>query len=827
MVLTQILINNAKKFPKALAMTMKMGFRTVCMTYKDVYDVSRKIALLLEQEGVGKGDKVLLLAPNSPYWICCFWACLLREAIIVPLNIQSTPELVEKISRQVEAKLFFAHRFYRHESPNGIKRYDIDVIKEKLGEFDPDQCKMPNATEDDLVEILYTSGTTGDPKGVMLTHKNLYTNIHAVAQLAKLKFAKERLLSILPLSHIFEQAIGFLLVQNYCAHVIYAHSPSAIGDLMKQYRVTKLLGVPEFLKILMGKIESAAQEKGKKKTFDKLINFSSSISNNFVARLLFRSVHKKLGGKLDTVVSGGAPLDPDLERKWNALGVTVMQGYGLTETSPLATSNTYEAQRVGSVGKVVPGVQVRISPEGEIQIKGDNVFQGYFKDEQKTRDAFTPDGWFKTEDMGEFDKDGFLFLKGRKKYMILGPGGQNVFPEDVEEVLNAIPGVQDSCVVGLEQASGMVQIHAVLLPDEEIDPKNFDPSAIVDKANQKLASYQQIAGFSVWPEGDFPRSATKKVKKEEVLKFLREREQEDVVVPDGKGPLIRLLASVSGVESSSIHDDTKLVAQLHIDSLMRIELITRIEEKFGVLIDEPDITMQTTVSDLETLIKEKKPVKGLPPLRKWPRSWLARGVRFVFQKFIFLVMRIFVKVRIEGLENLQDLEMPIVLMPNHISYLDSFVLIRALPARIRRKLAFAAANDVLYDYFWYLAALGELFFNAFPFPRKENENIKMGLDYMGHLLDKGWSIAVYPEGRISEDAKLQPLKQGAGLIAVEMGVAVIPIIVEGSEKILPYNKVMPRRRGTVRIIFGKPMRFSGVDSYTSATESIEKSMRDL
>jgi len=826
MILTQILIDNAKKFPNAPALTMKMGFRTVSLTYGEVYDVSRQIALLLKKEGVGPQDKVLFLAPNSPYWICCFWACLLRGAIAVPLNVQSTPEMVEKIANQVEAKLFFAHRFYRHEPPRGVKKYEMDLIKSELDPYDPAQFTSEDifkATEDDLAEILYNSGTTGDPKGVMLTHKNLCANIKSVSQMTLLKMAQERMLSILPLSHIFEQAGGFFLAQYYAVHVIYAHSPSVIGDLLKEYRITKMLAVPEFLKILMSRIESAAEERGKKSLFDKLINFSLKMSNKFLSRLLFRSVHKKIGGKLDIIVSGGAPLDQKLERKWNALGIYLLQGYGLTETSPVVTSNTEKEHRFASVGKVAPGVQVRISDEGEIQVKGPNVFQGYFNDAEKTKAVFTPDGFFKTGDMGEFDEDGFLFLKGRKKYMIVGPGGQNVFPEDIEKELNLLPGVVDSCVVGLETESGMVQIHAVFLFDEV----KVDPNALIEKANEKLASYQQVTAYSVWPEDDFPRSATKKVKKELVITFLKEQEGGNAVVPDGKGPLIHLLASVSGVTSDKITDQTKLVAQLAIDSLMRIELVARLEDKFGLLIDETEITMETTVADLEKMIKEKKPVKGLPPLSRWPRSWWASGLRIVFQNFLFLIMRTFVKIRIEGLENLQGLELPVVLMPNHTSYLDAFVLVKSLPAAVKKRLAFAAANDVLYDYYRHLAVLGELIFNAFPFPRKEHENIKLGLDYMGRLLDKNYSIIVYPEGKISLDGKLQPLKRGSGLIAVEMDVYVVPVIIEGSHKIIPYAKMFPRMRGTVHVRFGKPIKFKPTDSYITATEEIEKVMQDL
>jgi long-chain acyl-CoA synthetase len=804
MVLTEVLEENAKKFKNVPALTMKMGFRIVTLTYGEIYDLSRCVAVLLEKNGVGKGDSVILLAPNSPYWIVAFWGCLLRGAVAVPLGVQSRPEFVEKVARQTNAKLFFAHRFYKDEILQNLKRYDVDLLKDELKGCDPNEFKKVDLDENDLVEILYTSGTTGDPKGVMLSHKNLHSNIVAVRKIVSLEPCKERLLSILPLSHIFEQAGGFLLPYYYSAHVIYAHSHSAIGDLLKKYKITKMMAVPEFLKILMSKIEAKIGDRPK-----------SWITSYFVRR--------RLGGKLDTVVCGGAPLDSELEKKWNDLKILILQGYGLTETSPLVSSNTYESHRPGSVGKVVPGVEVRVTDDGEILVKGDNVFRGYFKDEEKTKESFTKDGFFKTGDIGEFDKDGFLFLKGRKKYVILGPGGQNVFPEDIEEILNSFSGVRDSAVLGVEKKSGMVEIHAVLLLDENFS----DAQNAVDYANEKLASYQQITDWSVWPEDDFPRSATKKVKKENVLKFLLEQQTQKIPVVSTKTtPLISLLSRITDVNKEKIGEKTTL-GSMHVDSLMRVEIIAQIEDSFGVLLDETKITAKLSVKELEEMIEKNEPVKTLPPLRKWPRSLVAKILRFVGQRFVFLIMKLFSKVEVHGFENVKNLKTPIIFMPNHISYCDSAFLVACLPRKIAEKTSFAAANDVLYkDYKWFVP-FAELLFNAFPFPRKEGENIRLGLDYMGQMLDAGYSVTVFPEGKVSEDASLLPLKRGAGLVAVEMGVPVVPVLIEESHKIFPYDTIFPRSRGVVKVTFGKPLRFKCTDSYIDATESIEAALKGL
>jgi long-chain acyl-CoA synthetase len=236
------------------------------------------------------------------------------------------------------------------------------------------------------------------------------------------------------------------------------------------------------------------------------------------------------------------------------------------------TFNTYEQHRFASVGKVMRDIQAMITPDGEIVVKGPNVFKGYYKNEEKTRETFTSDGWFKTGDMGEFDRDGFLFLRGRRKYMILSAGGQNVFPEDIEDALNACAGVKDSAVLGIEHVHGAVAIHAVLL----LEPGASAPEILVQQANSKLASYQQITDWTVWPEVDFPRSATRKVRKELVRAYLQSRVAQTGPIAT-TSPLIRLLSSVSGVALHAIGPTSTLVRNLHLDSLKRIELLARIE----------------------------------------------------------------------------------------------------------------------------------------------------------------------------------------------------------------------------------------------------------
>jgi len=819
MVLTEILEKNAQKFKNKTALTMLIGYRTVSLSYEDVYKISSKVAVFLTHEGLKKGDKVLILAPNSPYWICVWWGALLGGYVPVPLNVQSTSELVEKIAQQTESKIIFKTLYYKVPLPKNLSVFNIEFLNELINEVQISDFKKPVIREEDIAELMYTSGTTGDPKGVILTHKNLSSNLASLSRIISIS-PKDRILSILPLSHIYEQMVGFLLPFSSGAQIVYAHSLVAMTDLLKEYKITKMAAVPEFLKVVIDKIEAKAKEEGKKKLFDLMMKVSSQIKNRTIKRLLFSSIHKRFGGKLETIASGGAPLDPILEKKWNALGITILQGYGLTETSPIVSCNTSKDHRLGSVGKILPEVEVKIASDGEILVKGPNVFQGYYKNEEKTKEAFTEDGWFKTGDIGELDKDGFLYIKGRKKYMIKGPSAKNVYPEDIEREINKMPGIKDSCVVGLKKPNGQVEIHAVLLGDIK------DPEKLIEDVNKKLLPYQYIGGWSIWPGDDFPRSATRKVKKEEVLKWLQNKKTETQEKLLNITPLFRLLAEITGNDISKIKPNTKIVPELNLDSLLRVELVTRIEEKFGVRIDESQITPDTTVAKLEELIKKGDTILPRPQLSKWPRSFFVKIIREIIQQFIiFPLARIFIKLRVENKENLKGLNLPCLFMPNHRSYLDALVVLMALPSKIRKNIALAAARDVLFDKYKYLSVWVELFFNAFPFPRKENENIKVGLEHVGKLLDKGWSVVVFPEGKVSIDGRLQPFKRGAGLMAVEMQVPVVPVCIEGTEKIVPYGKVFPRKRGEVTITFGKPLTFKRLDSYIAATQKLESEMK--
>lgn len=835
--LVDLLETSKRKFAKFCVFSMKPRYRTMSWTYEELYNFACGMAKLLEEQGLKKEDRAILWSPNSPYWQGAFWGCLLKGIIVVPLMVQSKPEFIQKVARKTGARILLKPSFFKKPHTISCKTIDIDL----RDEF----CRTPflfqrsYIGEDDVAEILYTSGTTGDPKGVILTHKNIVSNLKSVFPLISAK-SLDVSLSVLPLSHIFEQILELRALASGMK-IVYIPSPasSIIFRALVENKVTKLAVVPEFLRLSLQRIEQEIRERGIEGVFNALCRISSFLPFS-LRRILFWNIHKKFGGKLQMIFYGGASLDIVIAKKWQAMGFRLLQGYGLTETSPVVTITPLNSLNLKSVGKVVPGVQVKIAEDGEILVKGPNVMVGYWKDARKTRSAFE-DGWFKTGDMGYFDEKGFLYLKGRKKFMILTESGQNVYPEDIEAELNKEEGVQDSCVIPLEKG-GRTEIHAVLLaPYLSALQKGAglgqiaSPELLINRVNKRLASFQQIQSWSIWPFPDFPRTLTRKAKRYEVLKYIQEHIPPEEFRLNKKivSPLVSILAEISGKPGSLIGPKTNLLRDLKFDSLMRIELVARIEEKFGIEVDEAAIGAKITVQDLEELLKEKPRKKIRHRLLAWPRFPIVKTTRaFLQYVFLFPLLSILTKIEVEGIENLRalkDIRGPIIFMANHQSGLDGLVVLKALPAFWRKSLAVATATEIIFERFPFLQFLLIPLIYLYPFQRVGQ--IKSSLEYTGFLIDRGYSILIFPEGRISATGKLLPLKLGAGVLAVEMGVPIVPVRISGTGRILPVHwqtRFYPRGiRGRVQVKFGKPLYFDKKTSYGEARRIIEKELHRL
>ncbi|MDD2770248.1 MAG: AMP-binding protein [Methylococcus sp.] len=800
MLLNKFLNEKIDRYGDRLAVQYRPRYRTVRWTYRELGARVEKLAGALTAAGAGPGDRVILFAENSPHWVAAFFAVAARGATAIPLNPKSPPEQLERLAALAEPKAVLTSPRCLWEA-HPLSGLDI----ERPAPVQPSPLALP-ADASHLAEIIYTSGTTGDPKGVMLTHANLLSDLDAVARAVPLEL-DDHVLSLVPLFHVYGQMTSLFCPLSAGCSVSYLAAPTtrSVLEALAHTPATHLVAVPEVLKTMMDRLEARIGR-----------------IPGFLRPLLRGKIRARISKSLRTIVCGGAPLDPIVEEKWWALGFEVLQGYGLTETSPVIAANTSQSHRIGSVGKPLQTAELRIAPNGEILVKGPMVMAGYFRDPTRTEAAFA-DGWLKTDDAGRFDADGFLYVSGRKRYMILGPGGENVFPEDIEAVLNRIAGVTESAVVGLESA-GRTLIHAVLLCDEA------RTAAIVAEANLHLAPHQHIVSWSVWPEADFPRSVTRKVKKDEVLRRLHREPAAQAASSGRTTPLRLLLAQVAGAEAGALNSDTRLVPDLGLDSLLRIETVARIEEDLGVCLDETDIGPQTTVAGLETLLERRR--GRMPKLAAYPRWSLspwASKLRPLAQK-IFLQWWIapFCRLQVHGREHLAKLEGPVIFMANHRSYLDSAIASFALPDRFRYRLAIAAATGVLYTRYRWAVPVGELALNAFPLPSGPDENIRPGLELIGRLLDDGWNVLIFPEGQMNRSGLgIQPLRRGAGTIAVDMGVPVVPLVIEGTEKILPPDRLMPRRMAPVSVRIGKPLRVDETEAYGQILARIETALQIL
>jgi long-chain acyl-CoA synthetase len=451
----------------------------------------QKTATFLGHLGVGHGDSVVLWASNSPQWAMLFMACLYRGAVPVPADVGASLEFVSAITRQTEAKVVFRSPLREDpsvESPVLLMEDLLDDIRSLPPQEAPNQVRG-----EDIAQILFTSGTTGTPKGVVLTHNNIVANLKGIDETIVID-SDHLLISILPLSHIFEQSIGFWTPLIHGATVVHlqALKPSELFRALQRYPVTALVLVPQFLDLFRGRIQGQMGDGIREKAFQRMLAAADSLPWR-VRQLLFFPVHRQIGSSFRFFVVGGAPLDPELERFWDRMEFLILQGYGLTEASPVVTLNSPDARKLGSVGHSLPGTEVAISDDGEVLVRGENVTTGYFKDPERTEETIT-NGRLHTEDLGYMDEEGFLFLKGRKKDLIVTPAGLNVYPEDVKAVFHRLPGVRDVAVLEFED-----QVHAVLLQEHGANAGN-----LVEQANVDLAEHQRVESTRFGRRRTFP-----------------------------------------------------------------------------------------------------------------------------------------------------------------------------------------------------------------------------------------------------------------------------------------------------------------------------------
>src|SRR5262245_29023036 len=818
------------------------GYRTWSLTYRDTTDRARAFAARLHAHGIVQGQHVVIWCVNRPEWIVALWGCLLRGVVLVPIDYRASVDFLQRVARIVDARAVLVG----DAVPDPI---DVEVPIWKLSALTSDTAALPapppvSHAPDTIAEVIFTSGATSEPKGVVLTHRNILANVIPIErEIGKYKkyarpFLPIRFLNLLPLSHMFGQAMATFVPPLLSGVVVFnrTFAPEEIIAQIRTRRISVLVSVPKILEVLRDYVTQAMPES----------RVPPRDSSHWMARWWrYRRAHRAFGFKFWAMVVGAAPLDPDVEAFWGRLGFLVVQGYGLTETAPIVTLNhPFHASR-GAVGKPIGGVEVRIADDGEILVRGENVTTGYFNAPEETRSAFR-DGWFHTGDIGGFDDQGRLYIRGRKKEMIVTPEGLNVFPEDVERALNDEPGVRESAVVGAPvPGSSAERVQAIVVLAE-----GADLDAIVRAANARLQDHQKIRLAIPWLSGELPRTeGTRKLKRRELRDWLLRSASgsSPIAAPSHAADARTALAVVAKFAPGRTVTSATTIDELGVSSLDPVELMMALEEALQITVDESRFAAAATVGDFEAMARPLEGTSGAASsatvpepidFPTWNRSAPARALRRVsLPTWILPVARVFATIKVEGLEHLEKLEGPAIFAANHQSHLDTPAILIALPAHWRYRLAPAMAKEFFRAHFYpeqfsrkayftnslnyYLASL---FFNAFPLPQRE-AGTRQTLRYIGDLLSSGFSILIFPEGKRTDDGSIGRFLPGVAMAGARLQVPVVPVRLEGLDRILHHKWKFPQR-GTARVIFGRPIRLEGSD-YADLARTVEEAVRQL
>lgn len=726
-----------------IAVVATRGLRRQVTTYAGLAKLSRRFAAELVSRGIAKGDRVLICGENSAEWIAAFFGCILRGVLPVPLDVASSPAFFQRVIQDVSPKLV-------------LRDSDLAALSGSI--TTNEEGVVDGLTSEDPVQIIFTSGTTSEPKGVVHTHGNVLASLtpieNEIGKYIKYEriFHPLRFLHTLPLSHVFGQFMGLWIPPLLSAEVHFESRlvASEMAGRIRQERISVLACVPRVLELL------------EQHTLQRLPDLAAQVEAAAGISILnrwwrFRRVHKLFGYKFWACVCGGASLPARLEQFWGRLGFLVVQGYGMTETTALVSLNhPFRAAR-GTIGQVLPGREVRLSAEGEVLVRGATISNATWRGGEIQKNS---SDWLATGDLAEFDEKGNLRFRGRKKDVIVTASGLNIYPEDLEAVLIEQPGVKVAAVIENDSAGGPEAL-AVLV----IEPGTNAGVAVVD-ANRKLAEFQQIRRWTVWPEPDLPRTPTGKVLKREIVAKLR---------------------------SANLEGDSD--QQLSLDSLGRVELQAQLEQQYGITLDDAALQQVKSMADAQKLVASAGAgsTSGVSPhiYPRWPWNPLVHLVRSVFLEFVALPLTyILAKPRISSAVH-EWPNGPVLIVANHITSYDVPFILCGLPSHIRRNIAVAMSAEMLLDYrrgrnqgHWFLNLAAPIayvlitaLYNVFPLPK--TSGFRRSFQHAGESVDKGYSVIVFPEGHRSDDGKPQRFLGGAGILWKELGTPAVAVRLEG------------------------------------------------
>jgi long-chain acyl-CoA synthetase len=858
-------LDDFERWGDECAYSFPRGYRHERWNYRRVASAACQFAHELEARNILKGDAVLLWSPNCAEWVAAFLGCAMSGVIAVPVDDATSPDFAVRISRQVKTKLVLCARerapFFENADggATSIATIDPSDFETAIAEHSSDRFRPVEVRPSDTLEIVFTSGTTAEPKGVVLTHANVAGNIAPIEIEIKKYLSYERLvhpirfLNMLPLSHVFGQFLGIFLPPLLGGTVVFENTfnPTEVMATVRRERVSVLVAVPRMIESLKQKIERDMERDDVQENFAE--RFAAAKSQHFLRRWwTFRDIRRRFGWKFWAMISGGAALDRETEEFWHRLGYAVIQGYGLTETTSLVSLNHPFHTSRGSIGKVLPGREIKLAEDGEILVRGSGVASGYLSNREVQPVAGDADeGWYRTGDLGALDEQGNLFFKGRKKEVIVTPAGMNIYPEDLEAALRKQKEVRDCVVVGLERGGNAEPCAVLILRDSSaaaVEP--FVVHSIVQRANETLAEYQRMHTWYVWPDEDFPRSSTQKPRRI-VIRDVVEAALRGQSPLNAASPLAELVARITGrkIQSMPNAKTTDLETDLGLSSLERVELLSALEDRYQVDLGEAAFASAATISDLEKLLERgrRNSNNSADPLfqrrefhyPRWALRWPATWIRLASQ---YLLVRSAVYLlgwpRISGGENLRGVSGPLLIISNHIGDIDIGFIQFALPARVRNRLAIATRGEALeilrspaadrarflkiYDRLRW--TLGVALLNLFPLPREAG--FRKSFDYAGEAVDRGYSVLVFPEGKHTEDGKLNPFRAGIGLLASNLRIPIVPMRIDGLFELKRAGKKIAAP-GKIQVHIGKPIRFAPETSPEEIARALQRSVESL
>lgn len=887
-------------------------------TFGESLRMIRSVAYRIGQEDVGFGDRVVVMGENHPSWAVAYLATLYRGSVCVPVDPHGEVETVTNFLENSEAKLAFidssqTERFKQIEeklgrhipavvwqtngapdiSSNGFQPFSDWAATEFPESF---AAEVPKAAGDDIALLIYTSGTTGTPKGVPLTHANIVAELDGINKVLELS-ERERILSLLPLFHAYLQIVNLWVATTYGCEVGYLKelSPAELGNAMKEFKPTILTTVPRLWYLFHKKIFDAVEAKPKavQVLFRSMLAANGTLRDTVginLGRKFFGKVHESFGGDLRMAISAGSRFDEDVARDFHKLGFTILQGYGLTETSGAATATYIDDNRIGSVGKPMFNAEVKIAePDkdgvGEVLIRGGMVFSGYYRNPAATADAFTEDGWFRSGDLGKFDRDGHLFIVGRAKDVIVLPSGKNVHPEDLEVHYLKAPEVEELAIIGVADAAegraGAEKLVAVVIPDFEYLKQAKLPNSkeavrySLDNLGRELPEYQRVREYIVRAE-PLPRTATRKIKR-----FQLKKEIESGLITEGlpekkawvataedtaflATPAAKIVAGAirqNSKDAEPTHPDMNLEIDLGLDSLARAEVIAALEQAFETeftaeqaaatltvrdavnLVSSTDVGRSLTAESGDALVptadlnwsKIVRTADSLPEMEAvTKRRPLFEAFSFsVMKSFGFLFCKPFMRLEVSGQENLKAVAFaedgkvqPFLICPNHQSFLDPFVLCTTYPWTVFRNFFHVGAKMFFEGRF-----LGFVARMLRVVPIDQDTQLMRAMKAGAIGLKRGKILNIYPEGERAFDGNLHEFKKGAAILAAELDLPILPVAIDGLYKVWA-RKSWRIRPGKVKIRYGKPVYPNMVaplegDANTKYDKIIERLRRDI